>query len=145
MFTYKKQILENHLDTFGHVNNATYLQIYEEARWDFITQNGFGLDKVQQLQMGPVILEIGLTFKRELVNRQWIEIKSETSDIVNPLVMKLSQAMINEEGKVASSLDLTVGLMDMKKRKLIRPTKQWLKAIDSEKQYQEFLESNVAR
>ena len=41
-------IREEHLDTFGHVNNARYLEIFEQARWDFITDNGFGLDYIEQ-------------------------------------------------------------------------------------------------
>ena len=34
---YALVIREQHLDTFGHVNNAKYLEILEEARWDLIT------------------------------------------------------------------------------------------------------------
>ena len=40
IFTYEMLIKEKHLDTFGHVNNATYFELLEEARWDFITNNG---------------------------------------------------------------------------------------------------------
>ncbi len=40
-------IREQHLDTFGHVNNARYLELFEQARWDFITDNGFGLEQVK--------------------------------------------------------------------------------------------------
>ncbi len=41
--SYDVLILESHLDTFGHVNNAAYLTLFEESRWDFITKNGYGL------------------------------------------------------------------------------------------------------
>lgn len=61
-------ILEGHLDTFGHVNNASYLEILEEARWDLITRNGYGLDAVRRLGIGPVVLEAHLRFVRELHN-----------------------------------------------------------------------------
>ena len=47
-FVYETLIRESHLDTFGHVNNATYLQLYEEARWELITRNGYGLAKVRE-------------------------------------------------------------------------------------------------
>jgi len=30
IYEYQKEILEQHLDTFGHVNNAVYLSLYEE-------------------------------------------------------------------------------------------------------------------
>lgn len=128
-FEYEVKILEKHLDTFGHMNNATYLEIYEEARWDFITNNGFGLDKVQSLKIGPVILELHLTFKKEIKNREVIKIKSQLNEIKNPLISTLKQEMINDKGEVCSVLDLTVGLMDLQKRKLIQPTDEWKKAI----------------
>ena len=65
-YEYNFMVLEAHLDTFGHVNNATYLQLYEEARWDFITNNGYGLDRVKETGIGPIIVEVNLTFKKEL-------------------------------------------------------------------------------
>ncbi|HEY8944785.1 MAG TPA: acyl-CoA thioesterase, partial [Polyangiaceae bacterium] len=73
---YELRIIERHLDTFGHVNNATYLDLFEAARWDWITQNGYGLTRIRELERGPTILEIHLQFKRELLNRELIRIKS---------------------------------------------------------------------
>ena len=73
---YELLIQEQHLDTFGHVNNAAYLQILEQARWDLVTRNGYGLDEVHRRQVGPVVLEIRLRFRRELRNRQRVTIRS---------------------------------------------------------------------
>ena len=75
-FEYKTQILEHHLDCFGHVNNARYLDLYEEARWDFITENGYGLKEVQVNKKGPIVLDVTCRYKREIVNRETITIKS---------------------------------------------------------------------
>src|SRR6476620_10426697 len=74
---YRVFIVESHLDTFGHVNNATYLQLFEEARWDLITSRNFGLEKVRETQTGPVILEAHVKFQRELHNRATVTIVSE--------------------------------------------------------------------
>ena len=128
-FTTKIQILESHLDTFGHVNNATYLSLYEQARWDFITLRGFGLKEIQERGVGPVILELNLKFKREIKNRETIEIKSFPEAPKRELIMQMNQSMLKEDGTLASSLELTVGLMDLKARKLIAPTDEWLYAI----------------
>ena len=73
IFEYTVLILESHLDSFGHMNNATYLKLYEEARWDFITANGFGLEVIQREQKGPVILDLQVRFKREIKNREKIK------------------------------------------------------------------------
>lgn len=127
-FEYEVLIREFHLDSFGHVNNAAYVQLYEEARWDFITKNGFGLEYIQKHQIGPVILDLKVRFKRELKNREKIKILSRTIEIVSPKIMVLEQSMIKEDGKVASDATFTVGFFDMTERKLINANADWLKA-----------------
>lgn len=129
VFEYEVLIREFHLDSFGHVNNAAYVMLYEEARWDFITKNGFGLDYVQKHQIGPVILDLSVRFKRELKNRERIKITSRTIEIVSPKIMVLEQNMIKEDGKVASEAKFTVGFFDMKERKLIDANPDWLHAV----------------
>lgn len=129
LFEYEVLIREMHLDSFGHVNNAAYVMLYEEARWDFITKNGFGLDYILKHQVGPVILDLSVRFKRELKNRELIKITSKAIEVVSPKIMVLEQAMINAEGKVASEAKFTVGFFDMKERKLINGNEDWLKAV----------------
>lgn len=129
MHKYSLLITENHLDTLGHVNNATYLELYEQARWEMITQNGYGLEKVKESGLGPVILDLFLTFKAEIRNREKICIETEFVEMKNSLVMTLHQRMLKSDQKVASSLELSVGVMDLGQRKLVRPSSDWLKAI----------------
>lgn len=130
-FEYPLQIKETHLDTFGHVNNATYLELYEEARWELITTNGYGLRQIQKEQKGPVVLDITINFKRELLNRDQITITSQVAEIKGK-IMYIRQQMIKAGGDVASEAMFTVGYLDMKARKLIEPTKEWLKAVGIE-------------
>lgn len=129
VFEYLTVIRELHLDSFGHVNNAVYAQLYEEARWDFITKNNFGLARIKELQIGPVILDMKIRFKRELLNREQIIIKSKTLALVSTRIMVLEQTMLKADGKVASEAEFTIGLFDMKERKLVDATPEWLKAI----------------
>jgi acyl-CoA thioester hydrolase len=129
-YEYELTILEHHLDTFGHVNNATYLQLYEEARWDFITKNGLGLKEIMETKVGPVLLDLNLTFNRELKNREKIKIISEgRKEMKNKYVMILDQKIFNESGKIASTLTISVALMDLNLRKLISPTVEWRNAL----------------
>lgn len=126
-FEYRVQVKEFHLDTFGHVNNAQYLSLYEEARWDFITTNGFGLERIKIDKAGPVLLETTVKFKRELVNREWITIQSSPGE-VNGKIMVINQQMLKEGGKVASEARFAIGFMDLKERKLVSPPDEWLRA-----------------
>lgn len=127
-FHYSTQILEHHLDAFGHVNNAKYFELYEEARWDFITSFGYGLKEVMKHKQGPVILDTTCRFKKEIVNRERISINSQT--VGKPgKIMKIDQKIIKEDGSVASEASFTIGFMDLKLRKLVDPPEIWLKAI----------------
>jgi YbgC/YbaW family acyl-CoA thioester hydrolase len=128
VFEYKVQIKEFHLDTFGHVNNAVYMSLYEEARWDFITQHGYGLEKIKSEKKGPVILESLIKFRRELVNREWITIISEPADPEKSRIMKIEQKIMKPDGSLASEATFTVGFMDLVLRKLILPPEDWRKA-----------------
>ena len=125
---YTLLIKEAHLDTFGHVNNATYLQIYEEARWDLITKNGYGLKQVQEHKQGPVIMEVNLKFMKELKLRETIKVTTSMVDYSGK-VGHLKQQMIKENGELASEAIFTFALFDLAARKLIEPTDAWKKAI----------------
>lgn len=127
-FVYDTQIKEHHLDSFGHVNNAIYLSLYEEARWEFITENGYGLKEVQMNKKGPVVLDVTCRFKREITNREKIKITSHTLEVVGK-ISKIKQQILKEDGSVSSEALFTFGFMDLKERKLIEAPEAWLKAM----------------
>ncbi|HVY54051.1 MAG TPA: acyl-CoA thioesterase [Gammaproteobacteria bacterium] len=125
--SYPIMIKETYLDSFGHVNNSVYLRLFEEARWDLITKNGYGLKKIQETGIGPTILEIKLAFLRELRVREMITIETQLISYEKK-IGKLAQKMVRD-GEVCCTAELTIGLFDLNQRKLIMPTEEWLKAI----------------
>ena len=125
---YRMLILEKHLDTFGHVNNASYLEILEEARWDLVTRNGYGLDEVHRLKIGPVVLEAHLRFARELHNRQAITIRSWLESCSGRII-QLAQQILADDGTLCCDAMFTIGLFDLTARRLIRPTPEWARAL----------------
>lgn len=126
--TYPILIRESHLDTFGHVNNAVYLSLFEEARWDLITSNGFGMKEIHQAKQGPVILEVNLKFIKELKLRDQISITTELVHYKSK-IGQLLQKMIKSDGSVASEALFTFALFDTSTRKIIEPTPAWKKAV----------------
>jgi acyl-CoA thioester hydrolase len=125
---YKMQIKEHHVDSLGHVNNATYLELFEEARWEAITALGYGFKTVQRLQQGPVIIEINLKFQRELLLRENIEITMKVLSYEGK-ICKMQQQMLKEDGTVACEALFVFGLFDMKTRRMIEPTPEWKQAV----------------
>lgn len=126
-FTYTFTVEKKHLDSFHHVNNAMYLTIFEQSRWDIINNNGYDLDKIQATGEGPTILEIKIRFMKELLLGERITIESQVIFQKNKIgIMK--QQMIRD-GAVCCEAEFTIGLFDIKRRKLIAPSEAWLKAI----------------
>ncbi len=128
MKTYPLVIREYHIDTFGHVNNATYLQIMEEARWEMITERGYGLQVVRESNLGPVILEVNLKFLRELRLREKINIQTELMEYKGK-IGKLRQSVLKDNNEVAAEAIFTFGLFDLKTRKIVEPNDAWKKAV----------------
>jgi acyl-CoA thioester hydrolase len=125
---YEFEVLEMHLDTFQHVNNATYLTLFEQARWDWITRGGYGLNEIHKTQIGPTILKITIEYKRELKLHEKIKIETFLISF-DGKIGNVRQQMVNAHGKVCTTIELTVGVFDLKQRKLVDAPKAWLKAI----------------
>jgi acyl-CoA thioester hydrolase len=125
------QISEAHLDSFGHLNHARYFELYEQARWDIITERGFGMDVIRRTQTGPIILDVSVKFLRELAPRETVVIRSELTSYVRK-IGQFRQQMIKADGDVACDATFTFGLFDMERRRLIEPTPEWAYAVGVE-------------
>ncbi|MEY2933008.1 MAG: hypothetical protein RL033_3757 [Pseudomonadota bacterium] len=125
---YPLLIIEAHLDTFGHVNNAAYLAIFEQARWEWITSHGYGLARVQELQQGPTVLECTVRFRRELRNRQQVCVRTEVSSYVGKIA-RMRQEILLPGGEIACEAEFVIALFDLARRKLMEPTPEWLASV----------------
>lgn len=127
LFTYPLIIKESYLDTFGHVNNATYLTLLEEARWDIITKNGYGLKKIEETGLGPTILKITISFSKELLLNDKITIHTQIISY-DGKIARLSHKILRDN-KLCCEAEIVMALFDLSKRKLVLPTAEWLHAL----------------
>jgi YbgC/YbaW family acyl-CoA thioester hydrolase len=121
-------ISEAHLDSFGHLNNARYHELYEQARWDLISSRGFGIETIRRTSTGPVILEVNVKFLRELAPRETIIIRTELISYERK-IGKLRQQMVKPDGDIACEAVYTFALFDLERRKLIEPSPAWAYAV----------------
>lgn len=127
-FEFEFIVSEDLLDEYGHVNNAHYLALYEKARWNILEQSELGADTIKKNNIGPIILEVTIRFRKELLEGQKIRIET-TSRRKNDKIFYFDQKMINEDGEIASKALFTAALFDLTKRKMIRADEKWLKAF----------------
>jgi acyl-CoA thioester hydrolase len=132
-FFYRLIIREHHLDAFGHVNHAKYLEILEEARWQIITERNYGLEKVLKTQLAPVILSLNINYLKELKLREEIAVTTQVLNF-SKRIGKLQQKIIKLEAgskseTVAATAEITMGIMDLRTRKLVAPNEEWRFAL----------------
>jgi YbgC/YbaW family acyl-CoA thioester hydrolase len=121
-------IRERHLDAFGHVNNAQYLVLFEEARWEMVTSRGYGIKQVLEKQVGTVVLECQVRFKRELKLREQVVIRTCVEELARKTLV-LKHMIIKEDGSVAAEATFLLGCFDLRARKLIALSPEWLQAV----------------
>lgn len=126
---YRVFVRESHLDTFGHVNNATYLTLFEEARWDLITQAGLGLENIHTTRIGPVILEATVKFRREVKNRETLSIVTTPGGQEGSL-FRLVQRASKTDGRLAAEATFLMAVWDLDARRIIAPPPDWQALID---------------
>jgi acyl-CoA thioester hydrolase len=125
------QIQPQDIDFSHHVNNAVYLTIFEKARWDMIKKNGFDGPALQkETQIAPVLLEVNLRFKKEIRQDQQVQVQTHYTEYQSRIAI-LSQT-IQTPNLIHCVGIFKMGLFDVNSRKLVYPTKIWLKALGLE-------------
>ena len=128
IFEHKITILETHLDTFGHVNNATYLTLCEQARWEVLNEYGLGIAYIKKTKTGPVILSAQINYKKELHAREKIKIIT-TFQLENEKLFNIFHKIEKPDGSLSAKATLLAAFWDTEKRKIIRLDAEWKKML----------------
>lgn len=70
----KMRVRNYHIDSYGHVNNAQYLILLEEARTQFLERVGFPLEELSRQGLFIFINDIHIQFKKPAVLGDCLEI-----------------------------------------------------------------------
>jgi acyl-CoA thioester hydrolase len=91
-------------DSYGHVNNANYLNYLEFARWDFLKQIGFDNEAILEGGYAVYVARIEIDYKKsartddELVIKTWAIKKGAVSGILQQQILRGEELII--EAKV---------------------------------------------
>lgn len=94
MFEYRLSVRGYELDSYKHLNNAVYLNYYEQARWEIMRETGL-LDKLVAQDILLVVTEINIRYIREARLFDNILIRSKVEFSGPYLVFR--QHMMNED------------------------------------------------
>lgn len=105
MFVYKRKIYGYLCDIYGHLNNSSYLQIYEEARSEALIAMGLPISKLIELDLQIYLTRVELIYKKGIPNDETITVKSHIGKM-NRLRATWVQEIYDEKGELCNSAEV---------------------------------------
>lgn len=100
----KLTVRNYHLDGYGHVNNARYLEFLEEARWTFFEQHGL-LSALKGIML--VVARADIRYRRPAVEGDELRFEGRLKEMTS-LHIVLTQTIILPNGKNAVEAEITM-------------------------------------
>ncbi len=101
-----------HCDFYGHVNNARYLELLEEARWQYL-EAGQGLEYWSDRSLGFVVASVTINYRRTAGPNTELEILSTTT-LLEGRKGVIHQDVVNRDsGKVVADADVTFAVINL--------------------------------
>lgn len=118
------------LDSFGHVNNARYLEYLEWARADWLLQHGYTYDTFGERGLIPVVVEAKLRFQLEVRYGDRLRIESSPS-LKHPARIIFFQEIFRGDGRRALRAEVSVVTVDANSHTLAPFPSDLLKAVET--------------
>ncbi len=93
-----------HLDGYGHVNNARYLEFLEEARWTFFEEHGL-LSEIDGLML--VVVRTDIRYRRAAVEGDILRFEGRLKELTSRHII-LTQNIVLPSGKNAVEAESTL-------------------------------------
>jgi thioesterase-3 len=102
-----------HLDVYGHVNNARYLEFLEEARWSFIEQE-MPISRFEQQGFAFVVVNININYRQPALLDHILEIQTEMTKLGGKSAKIHQEIMLAGAGQRIADADITFVAIDLK-------------------------------
>ena len=98
------RIRNYHLDGYGHVNNARYLEFLEEARWAFFEEHGL-LSEIDGFML--VVVRTDIRYRRAAVDGDILRFEGRLKELTSRHII-LTQNIVLPSGKNAVEAEITL-------------------------------------
>ena len=100
-----------HLDFYGHVNNARYLEFLEEARWAYL-EEGVDLGFWKERGLGFVVASVTINYRRPAGLGTVIEVSSQVTRLGGKSGMIHQEVTDSATGVAIADADVTFVIVD---------------------------------
>jgi acyl-CoA thioester hydrolase len=117
MVTYRGVAYPWQCDQIGHMNITFYVSKFDEANWNLFASIGITPSYLREGKFGVAGVQQNITYKRELMAGDVIEISTRILEIREKVIRLLHEMRNLETGEIAALCDLTAVHMNRKTRK----------------------------
>ena len=107
-----------HLDLYGHVNNARYLEFLEEARWDFLEQQ-LDVSRFTGSNLGLAVVNININYRRGAYVGEEVEVVTSLAKIGNKSAVIHQDVVLKGTTTLVADADVTFVVTDQKAQKAV--------------------------
>ena len=107
-----------HLDIYGHVNNARYLEFLEEARWSFFEYHNT-LEVFAEFKLAFVLVNININYRRPGFPDDVLHITTQVESIGNKSCKVSQKIVLSGTDEIVADAIITFALMDMETNKAV--------------------------
>jgi thioesterase III len=114
----KVKVYGFHLDMYGHVNNARYLEFLESARWEFIAEK-MDLRDLDKLGIAFLVANININYRQPATIGQTLEIETRMAHISAKSAKVHQEIRIKDQDQLVVDADVTFVIIDAKSKKVL--------------------------
>jgi len=105
-----------HLDVYGHVNNARYLEFLEDARWTLI-ESEIDLEKWRQLGFGFTIVKITINYRKTARLNDVLDIQTRLEKLGGKSGVFKQEIALASTGEPVADAEVVFVILDLQSRK----------------------------
>lgn len=119
MFIKEFEIRWNDLDANKHLANTAYTSYMSHTRMAFFSQHGFGLNILEEKQLGPVVFYEHMYYFREILPGATVRVSLELKGLSKDgMFFEFHHNFYDPQGKHLAHCEIMGGWIDLKNRKL---------------------------
>lgn len=108
-----------HLDVFGHVNHARYIEFMEEARWDYLDVYQDIRDVLHGHGIGHATVNININYRHEARLAQVLRIETNVKSATRNSMTFEQNVFLDDSGVLAAEATVTNVFFRMADREVI--------------------------
>lgn len=105
-----------HLDVFGHVNNARYLEFLEEARWALFDDK-IGLEELARDGTAFTVVNINISYRQPAYLHDTLRVETRLAKIGARSAILRQVVKNKKSAQTVAEADVTFVMLDVKKQK----------------------------